>query len=535
MSRRNYLQFAGATSGIALAGCLDGDPDDLDDIENGDENGEDEDDDDELSVEEDEDHLHISQTQNPTTLDPHNHRETTTDNVLFQAYELHLARDLEGNLVDAIATDWEVIDDETYRLEIRDGVQFHDGTELEPSDCAFSMNRVVDPDVGNLESPQRDQIPGVESAEVSDDGEAVIVNSDGAYPTAFADLGSYCPVVSEDWIMDREPEEVAQDINGTGPYELDEFVDGEYTDFVAFEDYWDGEAEIGSLRIDAAEESSTRINSLRAGEIDVATAVPPTDAGEIESDEDTYIADGPSTRILMLPMRNDVEPFDSQEFRQAMNYAIDLDSIVENVLSGFGDATGQPTLEGYFGHNEDIDPYPYDPEHAEELVDESGHAGVEIELTVPSGRYLLSDEIAQACVGYIDELDNVDCEINMTDFGELTGVILDGDLETSPEFFLIGWGNTTFDAQANLLPWLTEGTSQYTFVDDELEDLIAQAETETDDDAREQLLKDACELAHELAVFVFLNREYLIYGLNQRVEWEPTPDEYTRAYEMSIQ
>ena len=522
ISRRNYLQFAGAAAAVGLAGCAG---DDVDDLENGDDDGDD--------VDDEESHIHITQTQNPNTLDPHDHRETTTDNVILQAYEFHFTRDLDGNLAEGLVTDWEIVDDDRYQLEIREGVSFHNGDEMVPEDSAFSINRVVDPDVGNLESPQRDQLAGVESAEVTDDGH-VLVHTDGPNPMTFTNLGSYCPVVQEDWIMSHEPEEVAEDMNGTGPYQLEEFVDGEHTDFVAFPDYWQGAAEIDTLRIDASTESSTRINSLRAGEIDVATAVPPSDAGAIEADDDTYIQDAPSTRILMLPMRYDVEPFTSQEFRQAMNYAIDFDSIIENVLSGFGDATAQPTLEGYFGHNPDLDPYPYDPERAEELVEESGFAGAEIELVVPAGRYLQSDEIAQACVGYIDDLDNVSCEIDLTDFGELAGILLDGDIESTPPFFLIGWGNTTFDAENNLLPWLTEGTSQYTFVDEELEDLILSANSEVDPDERERLLMEASARAHDLAVFVFLNREYLIYGLNERVEWEATPDEYTRAYEMSL-
>jgi peptide/nickel transport system substrate-binding protein len=350
----------------------------------------------------------------------------------------------------------------------------------------------------------------------------------------FANLASYTPVMQESWVMDREPEEVAEELNGTGPYQLEEFVDGEYTHFTSFPDYWQGEAEIEELTIDASTESSTRINSLLAGEIDIATAVPPSEASGIEGEDDTYIADAPSTRILMLPMRYDVEPFTSQEFRQAMNYAVDFDAIIDSVLHGFGDATAQPTLDGYFGHNPDLDPYPYDPDRAEELVDESGFAGAEIELHVPAGRYLQSDEIAQACVGYLDDLDNLSCEIEMRDFGEMTGVLLDGDIESSPPFFLIGWGNTTFDAQQNLFPWFMEGTSQYTFLDDDLQELIQAASNEVDEDDREQLLMDACERAHELAVFVFLNREYLIYGINERIEWEPRQDEYSLAHEMSI-
>ncbi len=528
IGRRSFLAFAGGTAATAmLAGCLGDDDPDL--------NGEDDDADDGEPDRDDDSTLWISQSQDPTTLDPHDHRETTTDNVILQAYEFHLARDPDGELMEGLATEWEIVDDDRHQLVIREDVPFHEGDDLTPADCAFSINRVVDPDEGNLGSPQADQLAGIEGAEVDEDNDqAIIIHSGETNPTVFANLASYCPVMQEEWTMDREPEEVAEEMNGTGPYMLEEYVADEYTEFRAFPDYWDGEADIESLTIDAASESSTRINSLQAGEIDIATAVPPDDAPGIDGDDGLRIDDAPSTRILMLPMRYDVEPFSSQEFRQALNYAIDFETIVDEVLNDFGDATAQPTLEGYFGHNPDLEPYPYDPEEAERLIEESGYADEEITLEVPAGRYLQSDEIAQACVGYLDDLENLSCEIEMRDFGEMTDVLLDGDIETTPDFFLIGWGNTTFDAQQNLFPWFTEGTSQWTFIDEELEDLIFAAASEIDEDEREQLLMDACELAHDLAVFVFLNREYLIYGVNERVEWEPRQDEYQLAYEMSL-
>ena len=236
ITRRGYLTYGAAGTAVALAGCAGEEVEDIDD-----EAGTDDDE----AADGDDSHIQITQTQNPTTLDPHDHRETTTDNVLFQAYEVSIGRDRDGNLVDQLVTDWEVLDEERYRLEIRDGVSFHEGDELTPGDVAFSINRVVDEDAGNLQSPQADQLAGVTGAEV-EDGD-VIVHTAEANPMVFANLASYCPIVQEEWVMDRASEEVAQEINGTGPYQLEEFVDGEYTDFTSFPDYWDGEAEIDTV------------------------------------------------------------------------------------------------------------------------------------------------------------------------------------------------------------------------------------------------------------------------------------------------
>jgi peptide/nickel transport system substrate-binding protein len=474
----------------------------------------------------------MTQRQDPTTLDPHNHRETPTDNVLLHAYEGILWRGPEGEIIESLATEWEAIEDDRHRFTIRDDVQFHDGTSLEPSDCVFTIRRIVNPDVGALESPQRDQLAGVVDAEVVDGERAIDVLSGGPNPMTFPNIASFANVVSEDWISERDGEEIAADINGTGPYRLADYTPEEVVRFEKFDDYWGEEPDVDQVEIIAAGEDSTRVGQLQAGETDIVSAVPPTDAGRVESEDSLRIEDIGSTRILMCPMVYNEAPFDSVEFRQAMNYAIDLEQMINEILRGFGVPTGQPTLPGYNGHSPDVEPYPYDPDQAEQLVEESGYAGAEIELEYPAGRYLLNDELAQAAAGFIDELGNVSCKAVSRDFGTLAGELLDGDLSTTPSFYNIGWGNTTFDASQTLTPFLTEG-GIYNYTSPEMEELKSQWQVETDPDAREQILQDANQLAHDDAVWVFLNREWLVYGINERIDWNPRQDEYFLAQGMS--
>ncbi len=541
VGRRTYLRFAGAaTASAVLAGCLDGedpdDPEEPDDDEADDdvETDDDEADDDDVETDDDDTSVTITQGQFASTLDPQDHRETPTDNVILQAYEGLLDREPDGTIREGLATEWEYIDEDEgqVRFEFRDGVTFHNGDELTMEDVAYSILRVVDEDVG-IVSPQADQLAGVEDAE-PDGEDALIVTSDGVNPMVFNNFASYCQVMQESW-TEEMGDEVGQEINGTGPYQLEEFTEDEFARFVVYDDYWGDEVEVEEVVYDAASESSTRVNSLLAGESDVIESVPPQDAPRVEDEDGTTIEAVPSTRVLFMPMRNDVEPFDSLEFRQAMNYAIDLDSIIEEILAGFGDPTGQPTLEGYVGYNEDIDPYPYDPETAEELVEESGYADVEIELHAPAGRYLGDIEIAQAVTGYIDDLPNVSIELEQREFSSLADEILDGDMDTSPEFFMIGWGNTTFDASQTIIPWFGEGTSTQAFVDEEVYGLIEEAQNEPDEDAREEVLLETNEYLHEQAPWVFLNRQYSVYGISDRLDWEARQDEHILAREMNLQ
>ena len=419
----------------------------------------------------------INQSSMDSGLDPQDHRETPTDNIVMQAYEKLLDRDREGGIVDSLADDYSRQENGRVRFFIRDGVSFHSGDNLTPEDVAFSINRIVDPDTGGLASPQQDQLAGVTGAEVVDGERAVDVMSEGLNPIVFSLFASYGPIMNKSWVQSNEGSYINQNEDGTGPFVLETYEQGVEVVFNRNTNYWREAAEISSLTFRASSESSTRVNSLLSDESDIVVNVPPQEVNRVEQSDNASIAAAPSTRVIFNAMRYDVEPFDSAEFRRAVNYAIDLESIVQNVLSTFGDQTAQPTLDGFFGYNGDLDPYPYDPEQAEALVEESGYGGVEVELHTPVGRYLNDVQIAQAVAGYLDDLENVSASVNQRDFQALASEILDGDIETSPHWYLLGWGNTTFDASQTLIPLLTSDGNLTSWSNDEFDRLIEEAQS----------------------------------------------------------
>ncbi|GGL51430.1 ABC transporter substrate-binding protein [Halocalculus aciditolerans] len=472
----------------------------------------------------------ITQGQMPTTLDPQDHRETTTDNVVLQAYEGLLSRSAEGSVQAELATEWERVEEGRVRFHLREGVTFHSGNDLTAEDVAYSINRIVKEDVGFV-SPQSDQLPGVTGAEVADvDGMAVDVISDGLNPIVFASFATYCDVMEKAWVQENSKNYVAQHMNGTGPFKLKNYEEDVQVVFERNEDYWRDPAAVTELTFDAASESSVRVNKLIENESDIIVNVPPQDISRVRSADNASVTAVPSTRVIYNAMRYDVEPFDSVDFRQAMNHAVDMESIVENVLSGFGAVTNQPTLENFFGYNPDISNYEFDREKAESLVESSGYAGAEIELHTPVGRYLKDVEVAQAVVNQINQLSNVSASLKQRDFGALAGELADGDITTGPHWYLIGWGNATFDASQTLIPLLTSGGSLTSWENDEFDSLVEQAQNEGDQDKREQLLQEANQLAHDEAPWIFLNRQFSVYGQTTRISWEARSDERIDAY-----
>ncbi|WP_049913593.1 ABC transporter substrate-binding protein [Haloferax prahovense] len=536
ISRRSYIKLAGgAAASAALAGCSGGGGEETETTETTTTGGE-ETETTETTTTEDSGlfDVTITQGQMPSGLDPHDHRETTTDIVVLHAYEGVLTRDAAGSIQTALGTNYERIDGENaVRFDLREDVTFHNGDELTPEDVAYSINRVVDEEVG-FASPQSDQLAGVAGAEVIEGENAVKVNNSSLNPIVFSEFATYLDVMQQSWVEDNDKAYIGQNMNGTGPFQLDSYTEDEEVVLTAYEDYWQEPAAVDTLTFRAASEASTRVNQLLQGETDLIVNVPPQEVQRVTNSDNARVAAAPSTRIIYNGMRYDVEPFDSVEFRQAMNYAIDLESIVQNVLGGFGAQTGQPTLPEFVGHNPDLDPYPYDPDQAEQLVEESGYAGAEIELNTPVGRYLKDLEIAQAVAGYIDELPNVTATVRQRDFGSLVDELLAGSIEARPPWFLIGWGEATFDGGLVMEALLASDGTLTTWQNEEFDALLEQAGNQSGEE-REATLQEANAMAHEQCPWIFLNQQYSVYGVNDAIAWEARSDERIDAYAMSQQ
>ncbi|MFP8952245.1 ABC transporter substrate-binding protein [Natrialbaceae archaeon A-arb3/5] len=507
-TRRSFLTAVGATSVVAVAGCLGGE---------GPGNG---------------DEIVITQGEFAPNADPNADNSTPTYNVHDQVYEPIFDITADGEVQPHIVEEWDFPDGETVELSVRDDVVFHEGQDMTADDIAYTINRQVQEDVG-IASPQVDGLAGILGAEAEDDT-TVIVEHEVSPSLAEFGLGVFGRVVSEEWVEERE-QPITDEMNGTGPYQVEEFDPGdEQAVYTVFEDYWGETPEIDQVRFQAIDESSTRVGELQTGESDFIVNVPPTDVETIDTEDGVEIRNVTSFRNIFLVMTNDTEPFDSQEFRQAMNYAVDNQGIIDTILGGFGAPMTQPVPEGIFGFNPDLEPYEHDPDQAEELVEESGYEGAEITLYHPEGRYLNDTEIAETAAEQIDELDSVDCTSEIEPFDSLVEMVLDGDPSTSPDFFLIGWGNPTYDSNYGLAPWFVEGQASYNFVDEDVEESIIESQTIEDEDEREEFLQEVNADLREAAPWVYLHLQESIYGVRDDLDWEPRSDESIYVDQMGL-
>lgn len=508
-TRRTFLAATGlAAATTAFAGCLEDEGPEVDDIT-------------------------ITQGQFITNPDPHDHIAGPYFNIFDQVYEPIFTVTPELEFEAGIVTDWEDVDGGT-ELTVRDDVVFHDGTEMTAHDVAYSFNRQIDPE-HSIESDQAAGLGSIDGAEALDD-ETVLVEYEVSPLLAEFEYANYGRVVPEDFFEEHGHPITGDDesyFNGTGPLEVVDYESEVEIVMEPFDDYWGDESAFDSVTFNADGESGGRVSSLQAGESHIIDNVIPEDVSIVDDDDDLEIRAEGSLRTIFLVMKNGVEPFDSVEFRQAMNYAVDNAGIVDTIMGGFAQPATQPIADGVFGFNPDLEPYSQDIEMAEQLVDDSGYAGADLTLFAPEGRYLNDADVAQTAADQIDQLDNVDCTVDIVPFDDIVAASTSGYDEDDMPFHLIGWGTITGDADYGLTPFFVEEAPFESLRDVDISDDLIATRFIEDEDEREQALQDVNADLREAAPWVFLHTQDSVYGVDERLEWEPRIDESIYTWEIS--
>jgi len=521
--RRTVLKATGATLGaglVGMAGCAGSDDEDGGSIT-------------------------VTLSQFPDTIDPLDHITGDYFDVLDHIYEPLFEFEPGEGIFPGVVEETEILGGGTTELRLRDDVVFHNGDDLTAEDVAWTVNRTLDDSIGVPSPIGTFGLGSIEGAEAT--GETTVeVNYSAAPGLAEFEFGNYARAMNKSWSIDnydadQEGEAVSgsdpEDFNGTGPYEVVDFTSGEEVVLEAFDDYWGGEEQqpFDEVIFNANSESSGRVGAVETGESDLTINVLPEDVQILQDADGVGIRRVTSFRSIFLPMKNTVAPFDSLEFRQAMNYAVDNEGIVETVLSGFGEARGQPVSPGINGFNSDIEPYEQDVGMAESLVEESGYGGVEIELVAPNGRYLNDAAVAETAADQIDSLSNVSCDVDIVDFGVVSDANSAGvePGEFDIPFYMIGWGVITGDTDYGVQGFFTiPDNPNRTFDDEELSNAILESQQIEDPDDRTQKLQEVNQLAHEKCPFVFLHTQESLYGVNDDIQWDPREDEVVYVWEM---
>ena len=407
----------------------------------------------------------------------------------------------------------------TFRL--RKGVTFHDGSPFTAADVVWTVERILN----DQQTPVRTFLKIAAGAEVVD---ANTVKFKLVQPYGMFDRQmTYINMMSRTYqekVGDKGYEEKPV---GTGPYALVRWAKDDRTVLRANAGYWNGEPAIKNAIFRPIPSEASRATALLSGEVDLVPALPPALLVQLGRSPDLKVGTAPGFRVIFLGFNVNTKPLDNDKVREAIDRAIDRESLTKNLLRGLGKPTGIMVPPMNIGYDPSFKPTGYDPAAARKLVADSGYDGTPILLQYPSNNLVMANEVAQAIAGYLTTV-GLKVELRPMEFTAFFPAWLQDKIQSG---YLFAFGATSYHAESILTTMYEQGSHAYR-VNPEIDRLLKQQRTVTDVAAQTKLLAQAFQLSNQDRFQIPLYDEMQAFGVRKTLDYDPWPDGFVRLYDM---
>lgn len=457
------------------------------------------------------------------TLFPASGTTTTIFNIIRFMAEPLFTVDENGRVRPLLAESYSVSEDGlTYTIRLKKGIRFQDGTPFNATAVKFTFEKLLDP---NIVVPTRGYFKVIEDVEVVDEF-TVRFKLKFPYAPFISTLAMESAAIISPTSFNKLGDKVFKEPRGlgTGPYEFAEWIRGEKIVLVRNEDYWGGRPYFDRIEFYVVPDAQTREAKLLSGELDLIIQPPSADIQRLENEPHVVVLKGLSTRAMFIGINTHYGPLSDKRVRQALNYAIDREALIKNVLFGLGQAMNSPLPNFALGHRT-LSPYTYDPEKAKQLLEEAGYGnGFKVTLYTPIGRYLFDKELGEAIGQYLREI-GLDVEVKpIADWPTYIQMLLQPVNESKLELFLLGWAPTTPDPHYYLYQrfhssqWPPNGFNNFFYANAEVDRLLDEGMRTTNETLRDEIYAKASELLWEDAPNIFLHLQYFVVVHTDRLE-----------------
>ncbi len=472
--------------------------------------------------------LVIVQGVDPTTMDPQNHMETPAWNVHLQMFDTLLQRDPDIKIKLLLAESYRVVNDLTWEFKLRKGIKFHNGEDFNAAAVKFVLERMADP---KLKLRQTVFQGVIDRVEVVDDYTVHIVTKK-PYPVMDAMLCIYGQAIPPKYFQEKGPAHFALNPIGTGPYKFVRWVKDDHILLEANENYWRGAPKIKKVMFRPIPEATTRVAALQTQEADIVVNIPPHLMKLMDWKGRSFVSKVPSVRVIFMAFDTTKGgPVADKKVRQAIAMGVDMKTNIKKVLEGNGVLLGSPLTDKHFGYDPTIKPYEYNPEKAKKLLAEAGYPnGFDFTINSPAGRYLNDKEMAEAVAGDLRKI-GINATVRTHEWGSYMSRMYS---HNNAPAYLLGWGNTSFDADFTINPLMRTGLLLSNVSFPALDTLIDQGISTMDKKKRQKIYSDAAKIIKEEVLWAWTYQQIDIYGVNERLNWKSRTDELMPAFEMSF-
>lgn len=449
-------------------------------------------------------------------------------NQMMHMFDSLVRLDAAGVLRPNIAESWSNVNPTTWRFKIKKGIKFHNGEALDANVIKLNQERLANPKMPNITS----DLKAIAKSAVVDDYTIDFISKavDPIFP--FRMVNFYIGPAS--MLNTTESTAFNKGPVGTGPYKFVEWIADDRMVMVANPEYHRGAPAIKKITWKVIPEKSAQIASLLTGAVDHVEGIPPDMIARINAGKNTKVVSQPSPVSSVIIMRQDVEsPFRDKRVRQAVNYAVDMDTIIKTILSGRATRKPTPVSPGDAGYNPNVPLYPYDPAMAKKLLAEAGYPNgftVKLEAT-PSVDGVYNMEVLQAVCEYLKKV-GINAELVNVEYGIMRQKVY-GDRTVSP-IFRWSW-KTWYKDPHGIMHGFFHKTGLACFFDNpKVTKMLDDISIELNKEKREQMIKDMQVIIHEEAFHLPLYALETSYGISQKLDWQMRADERVYLYDSDV-
>lgn len=474
-----------------------------------------------------------------TSLDPHANVLRDGIKVFYHMFDNLGVRNYETNRVGPhLATEWKPESDTKWTMTLRGDVKFHNGDPFDGSTVKFNIERVLNP---ATKSPQRGNWEAVDRIEVTDPTH-IIWYTKKPYPV-FAERLQNLQFLSEKVVKDKGDAWIQENLIGTGPYKLIKYDRGQQIAMTRNDDYWGPKPAFKNATFRIIPDIATQIAELLAGRVDIVPAFPVDQIDALEKSGRGKAFVQPILRTAFRGMdargRTGPNPFQEKEVRLAVNYACDVKGYAQNLQKG-GDFTPGNVSPLAFGFDQSIPMYEYSPDKAKQTLAAAGYkpdpdgvmakGGKRLEFKLLTGPTTVPNNL-QLQQAISQDLQAVGIKAEIQNIGDSTAFVTQVS-QGKAQFYQWDWGYfSVFDADGILWDMFHSSSPYSYFSTPELDKLLEDGRGTLDETKRKQIYSQAQKLIHDEAAVLFMFAVHSVWGVSNKIQWQPRADEIDRLFE----
>jgi len=452
---------------------------------------------------------HVAELQ---TLDPAQAVTISDFRLLCNVYDslLHY-KDGSLDVEPGLAESWTISPDgKTYTFNLRKGVKFHDGSDFNADAVKFNFDRVLDAshpfhDTGPF--PFVFTLGPIERVEVAGPYQAVLHLKEPYAPAltmlagAIGGLAGISPTAVKTYGKD-----FSRHGGGTGPFKFVEWVSGQRFVLEANKDYWRGAPALAGLVFRPIVDENARVSEMLSGGTDITIEVPPDNIATFTASSAFTYYQQPGPHLWYLVLNTKTKPFDDKRMRQAINYAINKDAMVKDVLKDTATVATSLTPPAFtWAYDKALKPYPYDPAKAKQLLADAGYPnGVDVTFYVTeSGSGMLSPVLMGTAIQADLEAVGIRAKIETYEWNTFLGKIIPS-LPATVAVAELSFMTQDPDMHPALALRTGAAVNSGGFSNPKVDALIDSGRAETDPVKRAAIYKELQDIVYDEAPWVFI-------------------------------